>query len=708
MASRSRDERQAQILWAQRLTGAGGEVVVSLDDPRARDAWLSGAKGAALARARGEGLPVLPGFVVTTTATARLPAAGGLPPGDDAPIHAAWSLLSAGGARPLVVRSSSTAEDTDESSMAGLFESVVDVRGWDAFVAAVRRVVASREGAALASASVSALQPLAVLVQPMLEAPVGGVMFGVEPASGREDRVVVDATVLGPVALVSGRATPTRYELDPAGTVVARHVGRDGAVLDGRTLRALHGLARRVAALFGGPQDVEWAIDGGGLVLLQSRPVTTALAGVPVGPVFGPGPVVETFPDPVSTLEEDLWVVPLRDAMREALLLAGSSADELRGVELLVVAGGRVAVNLDVVGDGARSGRGRRARGPRGRVRAARGAWSIGRLRSSLPGLAEDLVARVDRSLLAVPSLDELSDRQLLSVIDRGRRGLLSVHAHEILVGQLVNPAAAHLTAASAALRVLAHARQNGVPEERIPVLFPIVLTLVPPRVGPAPRLPRGVELPAWSPPAESEPAAVVREALRLRARWLQELTGRAVWALGVRLHTRGILAEPGAVRALSLHVLQQACVHPWVPPAPVEVRPVRIEPLPSRFRLSDKGAVLAVEAPDRIGGTGAGGGRGTGTVHHDPVGLPEGAVLVVPLLDPSLARQLPRLGGLVAETGSALSHLAILARESGVPTVVGVADARRRFPEGAVVTVDGTAGTVVLERAPAPPAAEG
>ena len=82
-------------------------------------------------------------------------------------------------------------------------------------------------------------------------------------------------------------------------------------------------------------------------------------------------------------------------------------------------------------------------------------------------------------------------------------------------------------------------------------------------------------------------------------------------------------------------------------------------------------------------------------------VHVAHGAVLVVPLLDPSLARLLPRLGGLVAESGSALSHLAILARESGVPTVVGVPDARRRFPEGSVVTVDGTVGSVVLEPGP-------
>lgn len=75
----------------------------------------------------------------------------------------------------------------------------------------------------------------------------------------------------------------------------------------------------------------------------------------------------------------------------------------------------------------------------------------------------------------------------------------------------------------------------------------------------------------------------------------------------------------------------------------------------------------------------------------------PQGAVLVVRSLDPRLASVLPRLGALVAETGSPLSHLAILAREVGVPTVVGVVDATARFPAGALVLVDGSTGEVSL-----------
>ncbi len=93
-------------------------------------------------------------------------------------------------------------------------------------------------------------------------------------------------------------------------------------------------------------------------------------------------------------------------------------------------------------------------------------------------------------------------------------------------------------------------------------------------------------------------------------------------------------------------------------------------------------------------GAAGAGGGSSTGVVHHgdDP---PEGAILVVRTLDPSLAPLLPGLSGLVAETGSVLAHLAILAREAGVPTVVGLGGALERFPPGTVVRVDGATGEV-------------
>jgi pyruvate,water dikinase len=122
--------------------------------------------------------------------------------------------------------------------------------------------------------------------------------------------------------------------------------------------------------------------------------------------------------------------------------------------------------------------------------------------------------------------------------------------------------------------------------------------------------------------------------------------------------------------------------------------------PLPAAFRLSAAGVVVPIRPPrgrDPRGGLGAGGGRGVGRVRQlsDGALAERGDVLVVRVLEPELAVALPRLGGLVAETGGTLSHLAILARESHVPTVVGVEDALDRFRSGMLVLVDGTTGEV-------------
>jgi pyruvate,water dikinase len=76
--------------------------------------------------------------------------------------------------------------------------------------------------------------------------------------------------------------------------------------------------------------------------------------------------------------------------------------------------------------------------------------------------------------------------------------------------------------------------------------------------------------------------------------------------------------------------------------------------------------------------------------------------VLVTTTLSPGLGPLLPRLKGIVAETGSVLSHLAILAREAGVATVVGYSGAASQLPEGATVHVDGEAGQVTIT-SPAP-----
>jgi pyruvate,water dikinase len=71
------------------------------------------------------------------------------------------------------------------------------------------------------------------------------------------------------------------------------------------------------------------------------------------------------------------------------------------------------------------------------------------------------------------------------------------------------------------------------------------------------------------------------------------------------------------------------------------------------------------------------------------------GDVLVTRVAGPALGQVLPRIAGVVAELGGSTSHLASLARERGIPMVLGVRAATARIPDGAQVAVDGVAGIV-------------
>jgi phosphoenolpyruvate synthase/pyruvate phosphate dikinase len=80
-----------------------------------------------------------------------------------------------------------------------------------------------------------------------------------------------------------------------------------------------------------------------------------------------------------------------------------------------------------------------------------------------------------------------------------------------------------------------------------------------------------------------------------------------------------------------------------------------------------------------------------------DPQGarLEPGEVLVAPSTDPGWTPLFFTAGGLVREMGGPMSHGAVVAREYGIPAVVGVPDATGRLATGQLITVDGAAGTV-------------
>jgi rifampicin phosphotransferase len=676
--------------------GAAGPRVVGLDDSRALDPALTGGKAAALARAADAGVRTLPGVVLTTVFCAEIDAGAQVA---DHPAVGEVLDRSGGAAASLVVRSSSVVEDTAASSMAGQFASVVGVRGLDALAEAVQAVVDSRARAGAAD------QPIAVLVQPLLEPEVGGVMFGVDPVTGRSDRRVVAAVAGGPEALVSGEVEGSRLVLDGDGALV-EHDDGDGASLGSRQLRELTALSDEVAGVFGGPQDVEWAVDTDGtLWLLQSRPVTTEVRGVPRGPIYGPGPVAETFPEPLTELERDLWVPPLREAVAEAVVLAGAATRrEVEASEVVVAIDGHVAIDLRLVGALRERRRAVRTLNPVRALRRLRGAWQVGRLRSAMPALSEALLDRVDHDLEAVPALSRLTGRQLLALLHRSRTVLRALHAHEILMGLLTDTGGHSMTGAALALRVLAEARQDGLSDDEVLARSPIVLALAPPRVAPRPMLPPEVSALNLGPDHSGDDTndnGMLREALRLRVRWIQELSGRAAWALGERMAVSGALPRPGLIRHLDLaHVEAVATKRALIVADLVSEHEHEAgAPLPAWFQVSDRGKPIRVQCAQEVGGgTGAGGGVATGIVTYDAEDPPAGSVLVTTTLTPGLGPLLPRLSGIVAETGSVLSHLAILAREAGVAVVVGYAGARDDLPEGARVVVDGGEGRVTIE----------
>ena len=143
-----------------------------------------------------------------------------------------------------------------------------------------------------------------------------------------------------------------------------------------------------------------------------------------------------------------------------------------------------------------------------------------------------------------------------------------------------------------------------------------------------------------------------------------------------------------------------------------IELRRRRIP----RLLLSDgtdvEAAMMAKSPaqPAAVTGTPASAGTATGRVRviMDPVGahLEPGEILVAPSTDPGWTPLFLTAGALVMEMGGVISHGAVVAREYGIPAVVGVPDATTRLRTGQTVTVDGAAGTIREEPSPAQAAA--
>ncbi|MBK9752067.1 MAG: phosphoenolpyruvate synthase [Nannocystis sp.] len=303
------------------------ESIVSLAALRREHLALAGGKAANLGELIAAGLPVPPGFCLTTAAYHEVAA--------DAAVRAAIAGLAQGGAAEAVraallaapvppaiaaalagaymqlgeqvvvaVRSSATAEDLPDASFAGQQDTILGVRGEAGLIAAVRRcwsslfsdrAVAYRAQRGIAPESVE----LAVVVQRLVPASVAGVLFTADPVLGRRGRAVIDASPGLGEAVVSGAVNPDHFVVEGE-VVVVRQIGdkrlridadadaddggtrqvglaaSDEACVSDAELHELVALGRRIEAHYGAPQDIEWALDGARRpAILQARPITT-------------------------------------------------------------------------------------------------------------------------------------------------------------------------------------------------------------------------------------------------------------------------------------------------------------------------------------------------------------------------------------------------------------------------------------------------
>lgn len=128
--------------------------------------------------------------------------------------------------------------------------------------------------------------------------------------------------------------------------------------------------------------------------------------------------------------------------------------------------------------------------------------------------------------------------------------------------------------------------------------------------------------------------------------------------------------------------------------------------PPPSAWTRRDELSVDRAGVGDVLAGIPGCPGRSSGRARvvldsSHPGALEPGDVLVAPITDPSWTPLFVPAGGVVVDVGAQLSHAVIVSRELGIPCVVSVTAGTRRIPDGAMVTVDGTAGTVTIDSLP-------
>lgn len=732
------------------------DLVLDLTDPAARERSLTGTKAAVLATLAQAGFAVPDGCVITTAAFAADEAG---PARLGAAIGAASDRYD--GVR-VAVRSSGVAEDLAGASFAGQYETILDVQGLEGIADAVGRCRASADGALVREYRLGAGQrrDLAVLVQRQVEPRVSGVAFGADPITGDRATVLVSAVRGSCAPLVSGQVEGEDWEVTGP-TASCRRGG--GEVLRPDEARSVAGLLRRIEQVLGGPLDMEWALAGGQLWVLQARPMTmvpdpVSWTAPPRGGWFRGIRLGEWLPEPVTPLCDSWLLTRLEERVR--LLQRAEGGIRAPAPLHVLVAGWYFHSPIGTAGSGALlAGLARRPRlavatviGTRRPVLADK-MYFAARARGWRAQVLEPYQRLV---AIAGERADSAGPGELMRTID----GVADA-AGDFLWSLVTLGGAAWRSEVALARFHHRHLRSTGLPYQAL------LGGLTPP-----PRLDHAVQSLDWVRPTlaelaeggRPEPAperlnqvAAQREAAeracrellaplppRYLARFesLLDVAQRHVvvrWELsewftlgwpvlraGVRrlgqaVHEAGLLEQPDDVFFLTRTELRAGL--DAAPPAGIAgtalarraewERQRRLSPplavgqppfLLARFLLSVPRFLRAEPrtAHGDLSGIAASPGTATGPVRvlRDGTAVASvrsGDVLVVPTVVPALTPLFDRIAAICAESGSVAAHTSIVAREYGIPSVTGLGQAVWQLTDGDVVTVDGSAGRVVI-----------
>ena len=260
---------------------------------KAHEVGLYGSKAVGLGQALREGLPVPPG-VALSGAIVEAVASG------DEPALEQVALEVRPLRGPLAVRSSAVDEDGASASFAGQHLTLLNVPSVDSLGAALSEIwwSANSDSAITYRQRVGLFTrpSVGVVVQALLNPDAAGVMFTRNPITGDDERVIEASWGLGE-AVVAGLVIPDHFRVDRSGRVLERKAGYkkiairsapDGGTFEEKLERdrverlcladghldRLHWLAGRCEEVYGPGRDIEWALVGDSIFLIQCRAIT--------------------------------------------------------------------------------------------------------------------------------------------------------------------------------------------------------------------------------------------------------------------------------------------------------------------------------------------------------------------------------------------------------------------------------------------------